>query len=69
DVRESMKILDYCYLMAEGQIVAQGTPAEMLASDKPYARQFFRGEIDGAVPFHYPGADYRTELRLGARDR
>jgi len=69
DVRESMKILDYCYLMAEGQIVARGTPEEMLASEKPYARQFFHGEMDGAVPFHYPGADYGTELGLGDHGR
>ncbi|MBC7779743.1 MAG: ABC transporter ATP-binding protein [Proteobacteria bacterium] len=69
DVRESMKILDYCYLMAEGQIVAQGTPAEMLGSELPYARQFFHGEIDGAVPFHYPGTDYGAELGLATRAR
>ena len=69
DVRESMKILDYCYLMAEGQIVAEGTPEEMLASELPYARQFFHGEIDGAVPFHYPNSDYGTELGLGRHGR
>lgn len=69
DVRESMRILDYCYLMAEGRIVARGTPDEILASDQPYARQFFHGGIDGAVPFHYPGADYRTELGLAGHDR
>jgi len=69
DVRESMKILDYCYLMAEGQIIAQGTPSEMLASEVPYARQFFHGEMDGAVPFHYPNADYGSELGLGDRGR
>jgi phospholipid/cholesterol/gamma-HCH transport system ATP-binding protein len=69
DVRESMKILDYCYLMAEGKIVARGTPAEMLASELPYVRQFFHGEMDGAVPFHYPSADYGTELGLDAHGR
>ncbi len=65
DVRESMKILDYCYLMAEGKIVAEGTPDEMLASQIPYARQFFHGEMDGAVPFHYPNTDYAEQLGLG----
>ena len=69
DVRESMRILDYCYLMAEGRIVARGTPQEILASEQPYARQFFHGGIDGAVPFHYPGADYRAELGLAGHAR
>ncbi len=67
DVRESMRILDYCYLLAEGQVVSHGTPQEMLASEHPYARQFFHGEMDGAVPFHYPSADYGAELGLQTR--
>ena len=37
-----------------GRIVAQGTPAELMASTDPETRQFVRGEPDGPVKFHYP---------------
>lgn len=64
DVQESLKIVDYVYFMANGVIVAEGTPEEILASDKEFVRQFVHGEMDGPVPFHYPGSDYRQDLNL-----
>jgi phospholipid/cholesterol/gamma-HCH transport system ATP-binding protein len=64
DIRESMRIIDYCYLMADGVIVAEGTPGQMLDSEVPYARQFFHGDIDGPVPFHYPAPDLGADLAL-----
>jgi phospholipid/cholesterol/gamma-HCH transport system ATP-binding protein len=66
DVQESLKIVDYVYFMAGGVIVAEGTPAEIRASDKAFVHQFVHGEIDGPVPFHYPGGDYRQDLNLRA---
>ena len=62
DIIESLKIVDYVYFVSTGQIVAQGTPAEVRASTVPYVRQFINGEIDGPVAFHYPAAEYRSEL-------
>jgi phospholipid/cholesterol/gamma-HCH transport system ATP-binding protein len=62
DVYESLKIVDYLYFVSRGRIVAQGTPAEVQASDDAYVRQFVDGAPDGPVPFHYPAAPYRTEL-------
>ncbi len=66
DVQESLKIVDYVYFMSNGVIVAEGTPDEIRASDATYVRQFVHGEIDGPVPFHYPGGDYRQDLNLRA---
>ena len=55
DVRECMAISDHVILLANGgRIVAQGTPAELMASGDPETRQFVRGEPDGPVKFHYP---------------
>jgi len=55
DVPECMAISDHVILMATGgRIVAQGTPAELMASVDPETRQFVRGEPDGPVKFHYP---------------
>lgn len=62
DVQESLKMVDYNYFIDRGVIVAEGTPDEIRASDMPYVRQFVNGEIDGPVPFQYPGGDYKQDL-------
>jgi phospholipid/cholesterol/gamma-HCH transport system ATP-binding protein len=64
DVVEVMQICDYLYLISDGVIVGEGTPAEIRASAQPLVRQFVLGEADGPVPFHYPAGDYATELGL-----
>ncbi|MDD5300817.1 MAG: ABC transporter ATP-binding protein [Gallionella sp.] len=66
DVQESLKIVDYVYFMANGVIVAEGTPDEIRASEKDFVHQFVHGEMDGPVPFHYPGGGYRQDLNLQA---
>jgi phospholipid/cholesterol/gamma-HCH transport system ATP-binding protein len=66
DVQESLKIVDYIYFIADGVIVAEGTPDEIRASDKPFVHQFVHGEMDGPVPFHYPGQDYKQDLGVSA---
>jgi len=65
DVQESLKIVDYVYFMADGVVVAQGTPEEIRNSRAPFVHQFVWGEMDGPMPFHYPGAPYRADLELG----
>ncbi len=62
DVQESLKIVDYVYFISEGVVVAEGTPAEIRASDLPYVHQFVHGEADGPVPFHVPSQDYPRDL-------
>ena len=62
DVYESLKIVDYLYFVSEGKIIAQGTAAEVRASDDAFVRQFVDGAPDGPVPFHYPSQPYRAEL-------
>ena len=65
DVPECMAISDYVVLMATGgRIVAQGTPAELMASTDPETRQFVRGEPDGPVKFHYPAQNIGTDFGL-----
>lgn len=65
DVHESFTIADYVYFLSQGAIVAQGTPAEMLASDHPYVQQFVNAKPDGPVPFHYPGISLAQDLNMG----
>ena len=64
DVQESLKIIDYVYMVSEGTVVAEGTAEDMRTSTNPFVRQFVWGEADGPVPFHYPAEDY-SGLLLG----
>lgn len=66
DVRETIAIADYVYLISEGRVVAQGTPDEIEHTPSPWIQQFMHGEADGPVPFHFPAPDYAEDLlRLG----
>lgn len=69
DVQESFLIADFVYFLSQGKVIAQGTPAEMLASDDPYVRQFVHAETDGPVPFHYPGKSIAQDLRMMQESR
>ena len=62
DIYESLKIVDYIYFVAEGRIIAQGTPDEVRASHDPFVRQFVDGAPDGPVPFHYPAKALTDEF-------
>ncbi len=62
DINAALPLMDYVYLMAQGQWVAQGTPAQLRASPTAYAKQFLLGEAEGPVPFHYPAVDYQQQL-------
>jgi phospholipid/cholesterol/gamma-HCH transport system ATP-binding protein len=67
DVPQCMAISDHVVLMApQGRIVAQGTPAELMASNDAEVRQFVRGEPDGPVKFHYPAPSMAEDFGVGA---
>ena len=67
DVPECMAISDHVVLLANGgRIVAQGTPAELMASTDAEVRQCVRGEPDGPVKFHFPAPDMATSLGFPA---
>ena len=60
------RVADHIHLLAGGKIVAYGTPDELARGETPWTRQFFSGEADGPVPFHYPAPDYARQLGLSA---
>ena len=67
DVPECMAISDHVILLAaQGRIVAQGTPDELMNSNDPETRQFVRGEPDGPVKFHYPARPLAEDFGLTA---
>jgi phospholipid/cholesterol/gamma-HCH transport system ATP-binding protein len=60
------RVVDHVFLIAAGKIAAQGTPDALTHDDSPWTRQFFGGEADGPVPFHYPARDYAVDLGFPA---
>ncbi|PMS34697.1 phospholipid/cholesterol/gamma-HCH transport system ATP-binding protein [Trinickia symbiotica] len=54
DVPESFAIADYVYFLANGSVLAEGTPSELRESKEPMVRQFIDGAPDGPFRFHYP---------------
>jgi phospholipid/cholesterol/gamma-HCH transport system ATP-binding protein len=64
NVKESLKVSDYIYVIADGRVIGQGTPAEVSRSDEPYLKQFLNALPDGPVRFHFPGAELAEDLGL-----
>jgi phospholipid/cholesterol/gamma-HCH transport system ATP-binding protein len=65
DVPEAMGIADHLYLISDGKVVEQGSPAQLEASSSDWVHQFLHGEPDGPVPFHYPAPDFFEDLMAG----
>jgi phospholipid/cholesterol/gamma-HCH transport system ATP-binding protein len=62
DVHETASIADFIYVLSEGKVVGAGTPEELRVSGSPWVRQFMQALPDGPVRFHYPAADYVSDL-------
>ncbi|MET4695967.1 ATP-binding cassette domain-containing protein [Endozoicomonas lisbonensis] len=62
DLHETASIADYLYVLADGDVIGQGAPDEMMLSKDPRVSQFMNGYADGPVPFHYPAMDYKEAL-------
>jgi phospholipid/cholesterol/gamma-HCH transport system ATP-binding protein len=56
DVEQMVKLVDHCFILADGRIAGQGPPAELRDSDNPSVDQFMNGRVDGPIPFHYAEA-------------
>jgi len=66
DLEETFRIADQVIVLANGRIAAQGTPAEVRASQDPLVHQFVNAEPEGPVHFHYPGPSVDQDFGIGA---
>jgi phospholipid/cholesterol/gamma-HCH transport system ATP-binding protein len=57
-----MSIADWVYILANGKIIASGTPEELRANTDPQVQQFMEGNADGPVPFRFPSQPLQSEL-------
>ena len=66
DLHETFAIADRVAMIANGRIVAQGTPAELQASTDPLVQQFVGAHPDGPVRFHQPALPVGEDFGVGA---
>jgi phospholipid/cholesterol/gamma-HCH transport system ATP-binding protein len=62
DVAEMSAIANYCYLLVDGKVAAEGSPADLNADASGVVKQFMSGAPDGPVAFNYPAPDYYQQL-------
>ncbi len=62
DVPEVMSIADWVYLLADGKVIAFGTPQDLVNNSDPRVQQFLQGEADGPVPFRFPAQPIEKDL-------
>jgi len=66
DVVESLKVVDYVYILADGVVTAEGSTAEIKASNDPFVRQFVNALPYGPIEFNYPSTSPYLENLRGA---
>lgn len=54
DVKETLSIADFVYVISDKKIIGSGTPSEIKKNDSKRLQQFLQGLPDGPVPFDYP---------------
>jgi len=64
DVSESLKVVDYIYVISDGVVVGEGAPEAVAASEDPYLKQFMHALPDGPVRFHFPAEPIDEALRI-----
>jgi phospholipid/cholesterol/gamma-HCH transport system ATP-binding protein len=68
DVQEISAVADRVYLLSGGKVVAHGSPKDLQENPSEIVRQFVGGLPDGPVAFHFPAADYFSELLARGED-
>jgi phospholipid/cholesterol/gamma-HCH transport system ATP-binding protein len=64
DLDETFQIADQVIVLANGGVVAQGTPDQVRRSTDPLVHQFVTAAPDGPVRFHYPAPSFADDLGL-----
>lgn len=62
DVQETLSIADYVYIISNGVVIGQGTPASIEEDGSEELNQFLKGLPDGPVRFHFPSNSLANDL-------
>ena len=66
DLKETFEIADEVAMIANGRVVAQGTPEALRHSEDPLVRQFVGAQADGPVRFHQPAKPVAEDFGVAA---
>ncbi len=58
DVDETLSIADYIYVVAEGKVQGEGTPAQLREHASPFVRRFLTGSVEGPVDYQFSHQAY-----------
>lgn len=58
DVAETLSIADYIYVVAEGKVQGEGSPAELREHSSPFVKQFLTGSVEGPVDYQFSHQAY-----------
>lgn len=62
DVKETLDIADYVYVISDGEVIDHGTANDIRHSTSDWVQQFITASADGPVPFHYADTPYGEDL-------
>lgn len=62
DVKETLDIADYVYVISDGEVIDHGTADAIRHSTSDWVQQFITASADGPVPFHYSDTPYGEDL-------
>lgn len=62
DIQETASIADYIYVIADGKVIGEGSPEQVMNHKSPMVQQFTHGAADGPVPFHFPAPNYLEDI-------
>lgn len=65
DVKETLSIADYVYVITNKKIIGHGTPEALIHNPSSQLQQFIQGLPDGPVPFDYPAKPLAEDFLEG----
>lgn len=56
NVEQMNKLVDYCYILANAKLIAEGSPQDLMHNEDPAVDQFMNGRVEGPISFRYQNA-------------
>ena len=53
NVVQMTKLVDYCYILANAKLIAEGSPQDLMHNEDPAVDQFMNGRVEGPISFKY----------------
>jgi phospholipid/cholesterol/gamma-HCH transport system ATP-binding protein len=64
DVEETLSIADYIYVVAEGKVQGEGTPAQLRQHASSFVQQFLTGSVEGPVDYQFSHLPYLSQQEV-----